>query len=167
MTNAGLQAWQAERRAIAKLAEAAAKPPDQPRPLSLPTLNVEEWLASSRLEIDQRRAAGAAWAAARREHGANRRACERRQTPSWADRNSIRAVYAEAVRRTEKTGECYHVDHIVPLRGKRVSGLHVACNLQVLHWRDNLVKHARFAEADAEAVAEAIGLSNGRTALSD
>lgn len=59
---------------------------------------------------------------------------------SWADRDQIRAVYAEARRRTEETGVAHHVDHVLPLLGTAVSGLHVHNNLRVVPWRENLSK---------------------------
>lgn len=60
------------------------------------------------------------------------------RTPTWANREAIDAIYAEA-RRTNMT-----VDHIVPLRGKTVSGLHVESNLQLLTHEQNARKGNRF-----------------------
>ena len=45
---------------------------------------------------------------------------------------------------TKRTGIEHHVDHEIPLRGKRVSGLHVAENLRVIPKLDNLSKGSRF-----------------------
>lgn len=77
-----------------------------------------------------------------RIHGMRRRQTERRATPPWADRQAIAALYREAERLTRETGEQYVVDHIVPLRGKIVSGLHVHWNMRVIHWRENAQKGA-------------------------
>lgn len=60
--------------------------------------------------------------------------------PPWADQEKIEAVYAKARRLTIETGIQHHVDHIYPLRGKLVSGLHVHENLQVLTAFDNQSK---------------------------
>jgi hypothetical protein len=65
---------------------------------------------------------------------------ERQATPAWADLEAIAAVYMEAQRMTRETGALHVVDHIVPLRGRIVSGLHVHTNLRVVHWRENAAK---------------------------
>lgn len=67
-----------------------------------------------------------------------REAAVEKQTPTWANREAIDAIYAEA-RRMNMT-----VDHIVPLRGKTVCGFHVESNLQLLSREENARKGNRF-----------------------
>lgn len=66
-----------------------------------------------------------------------------RARPAWANENRIKEIYESAARLEELTGQKYHVDHIVPLKGKTVSGLHNEFNLQIIPWRNNLSKGNR------------------------
>jgi hypothetical protein len=70
----------------------------------------------------------------------------RKRIPQWLTEEhwlAINAFYLEAERKTKETGIKHHVDHIHPLRGKTVSGLHVPWNLQVLTRDENLQKAAK------------------------
>lgn len=69
------------------------------------------------------------------------------RTPKWLtvdDLWVISEIYALAEERTVATGVKWHVDHIIPLRGRYVSGLHVPNNLQVVPWYQNQSKSNRF-----------------------
>lgn len=76
------------------------------------------------------------------KEGVVHRAQRVRRTPPWVDLVAIRAFYIEARRLTILTGELHVVDHIVPMCGRTVSGLHVHWNLRVIHWRENARKGA-------------------------
>jgi hypothetical protein len=68
---------------------------------------------------------------------ANERAMRLQRLPSWADKEAIKNFYLNC-----PSG--YHVDHIIPLRGKLVSGLHVLENLQYLPAKENMSKGNRY-----------------------
>ena len=73
-----------------------------------------------------------------------RRAALLRRTPPWANDQLITAFYLEAKRLEELTGIQFHVDHIIPLQGELVSGLHVETNLQLLPAHENIGKSNSF-----------------------
>lgn len=79
--------------------------------------------------------------------------CRRYQTklvnrlPAWLtvdDMFLIDEAYELAVLRTRLTGIRWSVDHIIPLNGKHVSGLHVPENLQVITLRGNRQKGNKY-----------------------
>jgi len=69
------------------------------------------------------------------------------RTPKWLTREDfliMESFYIEAQIATDLSGEIYHVDHIIPLKGQNVSGLHVPSNLQVITAKENLAKSNKF-----------------------
>jgi hypothetical protein len=125
----GLQKWQEARRAGRKADEELHR--------AMMEANREQ-LAANRRQVEreerERRKIAAAVAAAKRL------AAELQRTPSWADHEAISKFYAQARALTRRTGIPHHVDHIIPLQGRKVSGLHVQNNMQVLTASENARK---------------------------
>lgn len=70
-------------------------------------------------------------------NNAKRRADRLRARPKWTDLVAIEKIYRDCPKG-------YHVDHIIPLNGELVCGLHVENNLQYLTAKDNLKKSNKF-----------------------
>jgi 5-methylcytosine-specific restriction endonuclease McrA len=84
--------------------------------------------------------------ALRAEHQARRRAVCKQAASLNVEPEKVAAFYVEAQRRTLETGVTHEVDHIVPLKGRNVCGLHVWWNLQVLTADDNRRKKDSYAD---------------------
>lgn len=56
----------------------------------------------------------------------------------------MQEIYKEASRLTQETGVPHEVDHIIPLKGRKVTGLHVPWNLQIIQKSDNISKGNKF-----------------------
>lgn len=72
-----------------------------------------------------------------------RRASLLQRTPVWLTKEDLQEIaeYYKLSKYLESlNNEKYHVDHIVPLQGDNVCGLHVPWNLQILTAKENLVK---------------------------
>lgn len=66
-----------------------------------------------------------------------RRAVRLKATPPWANEETIRHIYTICARVRKQTGKPFEVDHIVPLQGRNVCGLHCPANLQLLEQTHN------------------------------
>jgi len=89
---------------------------------------------------------------------AKRKAARLQRTPNWLtdeDFAKIDAAYLQAQQLWQATGIRHHVDHIIPLRGKKVSGLHVPANLRVISASENLKKHNKFEVGADTAILQA------------
>lgn len=100
--------------------------------------------------LEHRRAVAAAWQKANpdkcRALAMARLAAKLKATPKWlteAQHQEIKNWYTKAVEQGKE------VDHIVPLKGKTVCGLHVPWNMQLLTRLENLSKGNRMTEEAA------------------
>jgi hypothetical protein len=78
----------------------------------------------------------------------------KRATPNWLTKeqeNAILDVYKKAKKLEKKDGIKRHVDHVIPLQGKTVCGLHVSWNLEVLTSKENISKGNKLCQDGATA----------------
>jgi hypothetical protein len=91
--------------------------------------NYKNWQVNNRAKVNS--------------YNSYRRALELQATPVWLNESQklhIECRYSLAAMLTKSTIEQHHVDHIVPLKGKTVCGLHVPWNLRVIPAQENLRK---------------------------
>ncbi len=107
--------------------------------------NFASWRA---LNVDEDKARCLAWQAKNKDKTianiAKYKAAKLQRIPPWADLAEIAKIYSERERIELETGIPHDVDHIIPLQGKTVSGLHVHTNLRIIPRKDNKKKGNRF-----------------------
>ena len=83
------------------------------------------------------------------ENGAKRRALEMRTSKFELNSyGNILKLFKLSNKKTKETGRDYHVDHIVPLQGRLVSGFHISGNLRVILAKTNTIKHNHYTAGD-------------------
>ena len=63
---------------------------------------------------------------------------------NWTDVSAIQEIYRMSDELTKQTGIQHNVDHIIPLHGENVSGLHMLSNLTILTAEENVAKSNTF-----------------------
>ena len=114
--------------------------------------DTEAGKASRRAYYKNNTKAMRAWQSEYRKHNrplynaanAKRRAKKLQATPDWADMGAITAIYQEAQRLQDLLGVPMHIDHVIPLQGELVCGLHVETNLAIIPATLNLKKSNKF-----------------------
>ena len=80
-------------------------------------------------------------------HTSKRYTARKQRLPIWLteeNKQQIKLMYMLATILTKSTGYEWQVDHIIPLQGKNVSGLHVPENLQVIERSMNSKKRNKY-----------------------
>ena len=109
---------------------------------------VRERIAKWRVENKERmQEARKAWREANKHKSQayvrKRQAAKKQRVPKWLTKDDhwlMEEAYALAVLRTKVLGFQWDVDHILPLQGKTISGLHTPLNLQVIPAIMNAIK---------------------------
>lgn len=65
----------------------------------------------------------------------------RRATPKWADKKAMIDIYEKMYRLNRESGaRTFHIDHIIPLHGETICGLHCEDNLRLVMGKENMTK---------------------------
>ena len=109
---------------------------------------IKEWLSLNR---NTKNKCSRAWKKANKAKvnasTRKRQTAKLQRTPAWLTEHDYKVMeskYAIAAWLSGVVGVEYHVDHIIPLRGNNVSGLHVPDNLRVIPAKDNLEKSNKY-----------------------
>lgn len=104
--------------------------------------NKEKFSSKYKIWIENNRAV-------KRALNAKDRAAKRQATPKWltnTQKADIRNLYIEADKIWRLSEIPQVIDHIIPLQGKHVCGLHVPWNLQILTAQENGSKGNKYEE---------------------
>ncbi len=96
-------------------------------------INSANWRVNNRDRANAKRAA--------------RRAAKLQATPRWYEKSAVEWLYLDS----QTNPAPHHIDHILPLKNKKVCGLHCLANLQILSVFDNLSKGNCF-DQDSESI---------------
>lgn len=129
-----------------------AENPDKERAVA--RVRSAEWRAANPSKVEAQKPLKKAYKQANPEKMAallaKRRAAKMLRTPKWLTKDDfwmMEQAYELAKTRSDAFGFEWHVDHVVPLQGAEVSGLHVPWNLRVIPWFENVSKGNRLLEA--------------------
>jgi len=129
-----------------------AENPDKERAVA--RVRSAEWRAANPDKVEAQKPLKKAYKQANPEKMAallaKRRAAKMLRTPKWLTKDDfwmMEQAYELAKTRSDAFGFEWHVDHVVPLQGAEVSGLHVPWNLRVIPWFENVSKGNRLLEA--------------------
>jgi hypothetical protein len=101
-------------------------------------MDIEKRLAGYRLRSKLKRLANPGEDSAR---VTLRRARKLQRTPKWADLKRIEEIYKVSKQMQRDLGVRMAVDHVIPLKGEAVSGLHVHENLRIIPFIENCQKY--------------------------
>lgn len=111
--------------------------------------NVDQCKRQYYKDVERSRAYAKTWREKNPEHKRYMNSLRKKhikiQTPKWADLKKIKEIYL-----TCPSG--MHVDHVIPLRGKLVCGLHVENNLRHMNGDENVQKNNKFNQDDFSIV---------------